>query len=240
MTFGQGSVTMAYRPIAFEGTLTVSHIRLAVSFGPDGSIRDTGGVPVQPIPAGCLERSGEACRPHRRRAARPRRRTTSSTACRRSSCSTGPATASWKRLPHLSMGQTYDVARRGALRRSEHRRRPGPVRQRAPGSGQRVPQPVDPGGGQVTDIVVTRGLVKRYPGTLAVAGMDLNVGEGEIFGLVGPERRGQDDDPPDPGDPARPRRPATPRSPASTSGGTPTPPAASSASCRTCSGSTTT
>jgi ABC-2 type transport system ATP-binding protein len=38
----------------------------------------------------------------------------------------------------------------------------------------------------MTGIVVTRGLVKRYPGTLAVAGLDLAVGEGEIFGLVGP------------------------------------------------------
>jgi ABC-2 type transport system ATP-binding protein len=43
----------------------------------------------------------------------------------------------------------------------------------------------------VTDIVVTRGLVKRYPGTLAVAGMDLNVAQGEIFGLVGPNGAGK-------------------------------------------------
>ena len=43
----------------------------------------------------------------------------------------------------------------------------------------------------MTDIVVTRGLVKRYPGTLAVAGMDLTVGEGEIFGLVGPNGAGK-------------------------------------------------
>jgi ABC-2 type transport system ATP-binding protein len=43
----------------------------------------------------------------------------------------------------------------------------------------------------MSDIVVTRSLVKRYPGTLAVAGMDLNVGEGEIFGLVGPNGAGK-------------------------------------------------
>src|SRR3954451_7219749 len=43
----------------------------------------------------------------------------------------------------------------------------------------------------MTDIVVTRGLVKRYPGTIAVAGMDLTVGEGEIFGLVGPNGAGK-------------------------------------------------
>jgi ABC-2 type transport system ATP-binding protein len=43
----------------------------------------------------------------------------------------------------------------------------------------------------VTDIVVTRGLVKRYPGTTAVAGLDLAVGDGEIFGLVGPNGAGK-------------------------------------------------
>ena len=43
----------------------------------------------------------------------------------------------------------------------------------------------------MTDVVVTRGLVKRYPGTTAVAGLDLAVAEGEIFGLVGPNGAGK-------------------------------------------------
>ncbi|HLO36645.1 MAG TPA: ABC transporter ATP-binding protein [Candidatus Deferrimicrobium sp.] len=43
----------------------------------------------------------------------------------------------------------------------------------------------------MSDVVVTRGLVKRYPGTLAVAGLDLTVGGGEIFGLVGPNGAGK-------------------------------------------------
>ncbi|HET7702101.1 MAG TPA: ABC transporter ATP-binding protein [Candidatus Limnocylindrales bacterium] len=38
---------------------------------------------------------------------------------------------------------------------------------------------------------MTRGLVKRYPGTLAVAGLDLAVARGEIFGLVGPNGAGK-------------------------------------------------
>src|SRR6187397_3323499 len=43
----------------------------------------------------------------------------------------------------------------------------------------------------MTEIVRTEGLVKRYDGTLAVAGLDLDVAQGEIFGLVGPNGAGK-------------------------------------------------
>ena len=43
----------------------------------------------------------------------------------------------------------------------------------------------------MTTIVEARGLVKRYPGTLAVGGVDLDIPEGEIFGLVGPNGAGK-------------------------------------------------
>jgi ABC-2 type transport system ATP-binding protein len=43
----------------------------------------------------------------------------------------------------------------------------------------------------MTEIVRTDGLVKRYDGTLAVAGVDLAVEQGEIFGLVGPNGAGK-------------------------------------------------
>src|SRR6188472_3381574 len=43
----------------------------------------------------------------------------------------------------------------------------------------------------MTEIVRTEGLVKRYDGTLAVAGVDLTVDGGEIFGLVGPNGAGK-------------------------------------------------
>jgi ABC-2 type transport system ATP-binding protein len=43
----------------------------------------------------------------------------------------------------------------------------------------------------MTAIVETRGLVKRYNGTIAVAGVDLSIPEGEIFGLVGPNGAGK-------------------------------------------------
>jgi ABC-2 type transport system ATP-binding protein len=43
----------------------------------------------------------------------------------------------------------------------------------------------------VTAIVETRGLLKRYDGTVAVAGVDLTIDQGEIFGLVGPNGAGK-------------------------------------------------
>jgi ABC-2 type transport system ATP-binding protein len=43
----------------------------------------------------------------------------------------------------------------------------------------------------MTGIVHADGLVKRYDRTLAVAGVDLDVGAGEIFGLVGPNGAGK-------------------------------------------------
>jgi len=43
----------------------------------------------------------------------------------------------------------------------------------------------------VTGIVRATGLVKRYDKTVAVAGLDLDVAQGEIFGLVGPNGAGK-------------------------------------------------
>ena len=43
----------------------------------------------------------------------------------------------------------------------------------------------------MTAIIETVGLVKRYNGTVAVAGVDLEINEGEIFGLVGPNGAGK-------------------------------------------------
>ena len=43
----------------------------------------------------------------------------------------------------------------------------------------------------MTEVLRARGLVKRYGHTVAVAGVDLSVDQGEIFGLVGPNGAGK-------------------------------------------------
>ena len=68
---------------------------------------------------------------------------------------------------------------------------PGQVRERAPGRDRVPVHGRDHGDGQMTGIVHAGGLVKRYDRTLAVAGLDLDVAEGEIFGLVGPNGAGK-------------------------------------------------
>ena len=106
--FGRGSATMSYRPIPFEGTLSVSHVRMAFGMGPDIGMTG-GGVIVRPLPA---------CIP-----AKP----TTGTQPPAAPCPavapvpqpdplpdvevfdrTGPG--SWHRLPHPVQGQTYDLA----------------------------------------------------------------------------------------------------------------------------------
>lgn len=111
MFFGQGSVTLAYRPIGFEGTLTASHLRIAMSFGPEGLGRVEGGAPVEPIPPICLPDPIEndvfpaSCPrplPADQFDGMPEVELFDRTGA-----------GSWQRLPHLAMGRAYDVANPG-------------------------------------------------------------------------------------------------------------------------------
>ena len=228
LNFGRGSVTLAYRPVGFEGRiarLTADH-RAQLR-------RDRA----------CRSPRSRSSRSHRSRR-RACRRTTDP--CKpaefdnlpRSSCSTS-SRAPGSGCPTSRAGPSTPWTRRPAtsIRRRE---RCCPVRQRRDRQRRVLDRRVDQRGHRMSAIVRTEGLVKRYDRTLAVAGIDLAIDQGEIFGLVGPERRRQDDDAADARDAAAARRPGRPRSPAGRSPGTPTRCVASSASCRTRSGSTTT
>ena len=105
--FGQGSVTIAYRPIAFSGTFAVSKVHLALGFGGD-SIGGGAGKPVEPVPIVCVLPSPGPVKPPA------------------SSCP-APLPAdqfdgipevevfdrtgdgAWLRLPHFQQGATYDL-----------------------------------------------------------------------------------------------------------------------------------
>ena len=51
-SFGRGSATVAYRPIPFDGRLSIGHVRLA--FGAGGDVATLGGgIAIKPLPAGC-------------------------------------------------------------------------------------------------------------------------------------------------------------------------------------------
>jgi hypothetical protein len=106
MTFGQGSATVVYRPIAYEGRLTVSHVRLGLSFGQDGSVGTTGGVKIEPIPDACLDPKKPspdtkcpAPRPADQFDGLPEVEIFDRTGA-----------GVWHRLAHLTQGTTYDLA----------------------------------------------------------------------------------------------------------------------------------
>ena len=69
--------------------------------------------------------------------------------------------------------------------------------------------------------IQAEGLVKRYGKTTALAGVDLAVETGTILGVLGPERRGQDDRGADPGHAAAAGRGACHASAGTTSAATP-------------------
>ncbi len=104
--FGRGSATVSYRPIPFQGTLSVTHVRLSFGSGPDVGVSG-GGIVVQPIPPVCA----------------PAKPSNGAPAGCPSAAPDAPADSlpdvevfdrtgagSWHRLPHPVQGQTYDLA----------------------------------------------------------------------------------------------------------------------------------
>ena len=107
MSFGQGTVTMTYRPIAFDGHLDVQSVLFAAGFGPDATI-GTGGIKVDPIPDVCLDPKAK----HPKACPTPLPPDQFDGIPEVEVFSRAGA-GSWHRLPHLSMGQTYELANAG-------------------------------------------------------------------------------------------------------------------------------
>ena len=184
MSLGQGSVTIAYRPIPFKGSFEATKVLLAMGFGETVGV---GGKPIAPHP------QRGACRSARdlRRTMSPRR----ARARRVQPIARSRGPRSLQRhlaaAPPSHPGHDVRADRPRELCRQRHGNDPDPIRERGPGRSRHVVQRRNPRGHPMTSIVRTAGLIKRYPGTLAVAGLDLDVGEGEIFGLVGPNGAGK-------------------------------------------------
>ncbi len=106
MNFGQGSVTLVYRPIAFEGRLAATRLRFGINFGPDGSVGGGDGTKVEPIPDTCLDVKAPDVLPPGCPEPLP---ADQFNGVPEVEIFDRTGSGAWHRLPHLSMGQTYDV-----------------------------------------------------------------------------------------------------------------------------------
>ena len=104
MVFGQGTVTMAYRPIAFDGTLNVRAVRFSVGFGPDSAIGG-GGAKIEPIPDVCVDPEAK----HPATCPKPLPADQFDGIPEIEVFDRG-GVGSWHRLPHSTMGRTYELA----------------------------------------------------------------------------------------------------------------------------------
>jgi hypothetical protein len=125
ISFGQGTVSVVYRPIAFEGTLTTTHLRLGMSFGMDGGFGGAGGVEIVPLPAQCqvVPAPPKAVpSPSPSPSPTPNPSPTPTPDCPKPlpddqfdgmpdvELFDRTGTGTWVRLPHMTQGGTYDVA----------------------------------------------------------------------------------------------------------------------------------
>ena len=99
MSFGKGTVTVAYRPIPFAGTFTVSKARLGMGFGGDTIGRRRGGDRAAPSAAAVSVRflRGASSDPNAPFDGLPETEVLDRT------------TGDWLRLPHLNGGTTYEL-----------------------------------------------------------------------------------------------------------------------------------
>jgi hypothetical protein len=99
MNFGRGSATLAYRPIAMDGSIAADRLLIALNFGGDpGAAGETSPVvPLDAIPVPCSVKLVEGC-------AQPVLDGIAETEL------FDLTTSAWVRLPHLSPGPRYSVA----------------------------------------------------------------------------------------------------------------------------------
>jgi hypothetical protein len=99
MNFGRGSATLAYRPIAMEGSIATDQLRIGLNFGGGATAggEATPIVPLDTIPVPCVDKPVEGC-------AQPIIDGIPETEL------FDLTTSRWVRLPHLTPGPRYSVA----------------------------------------------------------------------------------------------------------------------------------
>ena len=172
--FQGGTLTQAYRPPIFQGTLRPSKLILAINqntvgaAGAEVSPTGSGDVALTPAEDDMIQKDGTPFVELFDRQA-----------------------GAWMRFAHFSGSTSVSIA--DPARYVDPTSGTVLVRFRASdqnGCRVLVPGPAR-GEGPVSAIVSARGLAKRYDRTLAVAGLDLDIEAGEIFGLVGPNGAGK-------------------------------------------------
>jgi hypothetical protein len=98
INFGRGTAELAYRPIAFDGTIQATELAIGLNFGDPGFVVDPKLVePLPAIPPSCGEEGAEGCQ-GRNFDGLPEVELYDLT------------TAEWKRLPHFDNGGRYAIA----------------------------------------------------------------------------------------------------------------------------------
>jgi hypothetical protein len=108
MFFGQGSMTVSYRPLPFSGRLTVDHVRLQLTGGRDTVVGGVGAKPVAPVPDVCMKQPlpsagvpvGEC----------PADQAGEGDGLPEIEVFDRTADGTWHRLPHFTQSISYDLA----------------------------------------------------------------------------------------------------------------------------------
>jgi hypothetical protein len=105
---GVGSVTIAYRPIAFNGTFTPTKVHLTMGLGGD-ALGGGNGPAIGPVPAECVPLDGEASAAPLPKACPVPTPADQSDGIPEVDVFDRTGAGTWRRLPHFQPGSTYDL-----------------------------------------------------------------------------------------------------------------------------------
>jgi hypothetical protein len=105
---GQGSATVAYRPVAFNGTFTPTKVHLSMGFGGD-TIGGGGGPIIAPLPPECVPVAGAASASPQPKGCPAPTPPDQFDGIPEVDVFDRTGAGAWRRLPHFQPGSTYDL-----------------------------------------------------------------------------------------------------------------------------------